>query len=155
MCSDIQSGKNAYINCEDCPKIFFTKRGLKLHSRSNQHQTRLTKVDHQLEELATHNDEIAPQENSKFVQEERRDFCSKIDLQLQTSNENNKLTSYQFTDCKKLCTYTTSSKKYIQNENGIFFCRDCKISFRHKSSLQGHILNVHKKFTQYKCVIEY
>ena len=137
------SDKDGFIKCKVCSRRFFTKIGLKIHSR-NQHKESDKKVK-QLQELPRNKglpnkEEIAVQQNTGLAEKYPKcilSFESKIGLQGNTSNDNTKLTPYQCIDCKKSFRYSKRFEKHIQKEHkgsrmGLFktvpskiVCPDC------------------------------
>ena len=136
MCTEIEvsSEKDNLMKCKDCPSIFSTNFGLKVHSRNQHKNNKETKLD-QLQNSPTNENEIVFDENSEI--EEKCPFCklcfeNKIYLQIHKSNEHNKLT--QPNKGKKL---------YIYKAN-VFQCQKCRKYFGQNSNLRTHIVSVHE-----------
>ena len=154
--------KDRFINCKVCPRRFVTKIGFKIHL-INMHK----ESDKKVEELPRNKEEIAFQQNTEL--EEKYPECSlsfesKIGLQVHTSNDHNKLTTYLCSDCKKSFRYRKRFKKHIQNEHkgsktgpsktvvpSKTVCPDCHKYYGSKTSLQMHINVVHWKLTPHQC----
>ena len=147
------SDKDGFIKCKVCSRRFFTKIGLKIHSR-NQHKESDKKVE-QLQVLPRNKEEIAVQQNTGLAEKYPKcilSFESKIGLQGNTSNDNNKLTPYQCIDFKKSFRYSKRFEKHIQkghkgSKTGPFksvpskiVCPDCNKYYGSKASLQMHII---------------